>query len=640
MFRLKPVIIITSLLNAFVTTVPVAGTTAVVAFGIMLGAVPGFVAPLHAEDVDPLYLLKKKCKNRRGVRLLISPQVPVAGKPMRVLVVSEREVAGATLIGKGPGGLLELKALKRGGPPYFSFAVVEKPIPGRYRFALLDSEDTVVACGGGRVKRRHRPDEVTDYWPIKRAWSRTMENVYSAWVEMLFDSPEGTRPSWTPLHQVIRDPKRNILYNHLGYDEDGPNEKVAVVLKPDCADLPYFLRAYFSWKLRLPFGYRHCNRGSATQPTQCRELKTNVGMVTVETPSRKLAAKTFSQFLRRKVSYVHSASGRTAPDDEDSDLYPVKLDRNSLRPGTVYVDPFGHLLIISRWHDQTETKSGLLYAIDGHPDLSVGRKRFWRGAFMFKSDIRGGAGGFKAFRPLVRRDDQVVPLTNEEIHKSGNYGNYSTGQYKLGLQGFYDRMDSVINARPLSPTHAYRERMKALFELLQERIDSVAAGEKHMKENNYTVVDMPNGPRIFQTQGAWEDFSTPARDMRLLIAIEDVMHYPERVIKFPKRFALAEGQTPEQGKAAMEKLFTTFSAENTISYLNSEGAKVTLTMADVIARRKGLEVAYNPNDCVEIRWGGTEQEMKTCKRRANAEQRARMAKYRRWFASRTRPPIR
>jgi hypothetical protein len=597
-------------------------------------------APLHAEDVDPLYLLKRKCKNRRGVRVLTSPQIPVAGKSVRVLVVSEKKIPGSKLIGRGPDGLLELSAINRGGPPYFSFATIENPALGRYRFALLNGDDKVMACRGTRVRKRYRAPEVTDYWPIKRAWSRTMENFYSAWVEMLFDSPAGTRPSWTPLHKVIRDPKRNILYNHLGYNEDGPDEKKAVVLKPDCADLPFYMRAYFAWKMRLPFGYRHCDRGSARRPTKCRELKTNVGVVTVDTPSRKLAAKAFSKFLRRKVSYVHSASGRTAPDDEESDLYPVRLNRKSLRPGTVYVDPYGHLLIISRWHEQTETKSGLLYAVDGHPDLSVGRKRFWRGAFMFKSDIRGGAGGFKAFRPLVRRDEQIVPLTNDEIRKSGNYRNYSTRQYKLGLQGFYDRMDSVINARPLSPTHAYRERMKALYELLQERIDSVAAGEKYMKEKDYAVVDMPKGPRIFQTQGAWEDFSTPARDMRLLIAIEDVIRYPQRVIKFPKRFTLAEGETPEQGKAAMEKLFGEFSAKNTIDYVNSAGKSVTLTMADVIDRRKALEVAYNPNDCVEIRWGADETEMKSCKRRANAEQQLLMGKYRRWFATRIRPPIR
>jgi hypothetical protein len=54
---------------------------------------------------------------------------------------------------------------------------------------------------------------------------------------------------------------------------------------------------------------------------------------------------------------------------------------------------------------------------------------------------------------------------------------------------------------------------------------------------------------------------------------------------------------------------------------------------------KAMEVAYNPNDCVEIRWGAPEgsEEHATCKRRAPAEQRSRMLKYRVWFAERERP---
>jgi len=50
-------------------------------------------------------------------------------------------------------------------------------------------------------------------------------------------------------------------------------------------------------------------------------------------------------------------------------------------------------------------------------------------------------------------------------------------------------------------------------------------------------------------------------------------------------------------------------------------------------------VAYNPNDCAEIRWGAPEgsEERTTCKRRASKEQQTRMGKYRKWFAQRQRP---
>ena len=51
-------------------------------------------------------------------------------------------------------------------------------------------------------------------------------------------------------------------------------------------------------------------------------------------------------------------------------------------------------------------------------------------------------------------------------------------------------------------------------------------------------------------------------------------------------------------------------------------------------------MAYNPNDCVEIRWGAPEdsEEMESCDRHAPAEHRQRMQSYRNWFITRSRPP--
>ena len=42
-----------------------------------------------------------------------------------------------------------------------------------------------------------------------------------------------------------------------------------LVFRPDCADLPYFLRAYFAFKMGLPFGYSKCSRGGGGKPPQC-----------------------------------------------------------------------------------------------------------------------------------------------------------------------------------------------------------------------------------------------------------------------------------------------------------------------------------------------------------------------------------
>jgi hypothetical protein len=588
-------------------------------------------------------LFRARCRTAPGLGVLVSPERPVVGRTLRFLVVAERAHPDARVHLQGPAGSIDVTPLARGGPPWWWYVELATAAKGRYRLVLSDGKGKVLACRRVTAQpRRARffSSGTQDHWPIRQSWQRLYENIYAAWTELLFDVPAGTRVSWTPLHQVIRDPKRNVLYNFLGAEEDGPDSKTAVVLKPDCADLPYFLRAYFAWKLRLPFGYRQCDRGNSKRPARCGELKANEGKLAGDEWRKLRPAEAFSKYLRHHVSYVHSASGRTAPDDDESDLYPVKISRWSIRPGTVYVDPYGHLLIVARWHEQTATQSGLLYAVDGHPDLSVGRKRFWRGAFMFNADTQGGAGGFKAFRPLVRREGKVVALANDEIKRHAGYANYSAEQYKRGTQGFYDRMERVINPRPLSPTHAYGERLKALHELMQERVDSVKAGEDYLKKTAYKSIPMPVGPRIFETRGPWEDFSTPARDMRLLIAIHDVMQYPQRVIAFPKWFALRPGESAARAKVAMDALFASYTRSQGIVYTRSDGTSQTLTLAQIIERRRGLEVAYNPNDCIELRWGGDAAEMKSCRRRAPKEQRERMQRYRSWFTARNRPPIR
>jgi hypothetical protein len=62
----------------------------------------------------------------------------------------------------------------------------------------------------------------------------------------------------------------------------------------------------------------------------------------------------------------------------------------------------------------------------------------------------------------------------------------------------------------------------------------------------------------------------------------------------------------------------------------SDGSSLTLTFKDVVDRATALELGYNLNDCVELRWGAPEQsnEASTCKRHAPQAQRAKMTEYR------------
>jgi hypothetical protein len=326
-------------------------------------------------------------------------------------------------------------------------------------------------------------------------------------------------------------------------------------------------------------------------------------------------------------------------DDDNSDYYPVSLKQETLRPGTIYADPYGHLLVLVKRVSQTSDAAGVLLAVDGQPDGTIARKRFWRGNFLFAQDPALGGPGFKRFRPIMRGKGGLRRLANAEIEKNPGYGDFSRDQAALAIEDFYDRMDDVISPNPLDPDRAMREAVVALEEQVKARVTSVENGRKY-QDGGGAEVAMPDGASIFETTGAWEDFATPSRDLRLLIAIDVVRHFPDRVARRPERYAMPPGKSAADVKDALERSLSSDLEARKFTYTRSDGSAWTLTLKDVVGRIGALEMAYNVNDCVELRWGAADgsDEAKTCKRRAPEAQRGKMTEYRAWFNERRRPP--
>jgi hypothetical protein len=337
---------------------------------------------------------------------------------------------------------------------------------------------------------------------------------------------------------------------------------------------------------------------------------------------------------------VQSGSARTALDDDATDFYPLPLARDLLRPGVIYADPFGHTLLIVKWVAQTPAHGGLLLAVDAQPDNSVGRKRFWEGTFLFTSDTASAGPGFKAFRPIVREAaGRLRPLTNHALADDARFAPFSDEQARLYAEEFYAHMSALVDPQGLDPVRAYEETLDALVEQLQTRVGSVDNGERYMRAHPNPPVPMPQGAHIFETVGPWEDYATPSRDMRLIIAMNVLTGLPDRIVRHPELYLLG-GRPAEEARAEVEALHARRSRERTIDYSRSNGSPWTLTVADILARKEAFEMAYNPNDCVEIRWGATEgaDEYAPCRRHAPTEQLARMAAYRQWFREGRRPP--
>ena len=596
--------------------------------------------------------------------VLAAPIAPWKGVPLRVLVAAEQAFDGEFALIAPDGSVAAKSHERRGGPPYFWIAEVAAPAAGTWH-ATLVREAAPEACR--TVTReivvsvqkppgsRATPGSV---WPIHNTWNRATENLFSAWIEKLFDAPLDTEPSWKAWHEVLRDQSRNLLFNYLGAGEDN----VTINLRPDCADFAYFLRAYFAYKMGLPFGYSNCSRSGkcyqwfniehpgATRPPPPPDQKiasagsalaaSDEAAATASAAPAKHPGSTpsFGEYLRIVGDVVHSGSVRVSGNDDNTDFYTIPLTQQALRPGTVYADPYGHVMMLVRRVPQSSGSAGVLLAVDAEPDGTIARKRFWRGTFLFAHETALGSAGFKHFRPIERGENGALRrLTNAQIAKNSDYGDFSLEQSQLAVDDFYDRMDAVMSPEPLDPFNAMKEVITALEEQVNTRITSVENGRKY--QDGHGEVTMPDGPAIFATTGAWEDFSTPARDFRLLIAIDVVRGYPDRVARHPERYAMPSGKNVADVKAELQKVLAAELAARKFSYTRSDGSAWTLALKDVADRAGDLEMAYNPNDCVELRWGAPDssQEASTCRRHASLAQRAKMTNYRSWFRERHWP---
>jgi hypothetical protein len=338
---------------------------------------------------------------------------------------------------------------------------------------------------------------------------------------------------------------------------------------------------------------------------------------------------------------VHSGTARTALDNENSDYYPVSLERGGLRPGTVYADPYGHTLILISWIPQTKDHPGRLLSVDAQPDNTIAIKRYWKGNFLFNTSEVVGEPGFKAFRPISFENGKLNLMPNEVLNASAGFAPFSLKQRKMESEVFYHTMDRIINPEPLDPEVAMVDLIQALHEQLMVRVKSVANGEAYLKSHPGTVIPMPsNANGIFQAGGQWEDFSTPNRDLRLLIAMDAVRGFPGRVASSPEDFNISRSNSPEDIKNKLQSLLDKKVSELTISYTRSDGSSQELTVAEILKRTDAFEMAYNPNDGIEIRWGAPENsaERATCHRQAPSNQQKTMQSVRKWFNKRLHPP--
>src|SRR4029453_651174 len=107
-------------------------------------------------------------------------------------------------------------------------------------------------------------------------------------------------------------------------------------------------------------------------------------------------------------------------------------------------------------------------------------------------------------------------------------------------------MDRIITPNVRDPFVTQEEMVRALSEAAKVRVTSVNNAEAYFAEPPDAVVPMPEGSEIFDATGPWEDFSTPSRDLRLLIAMDVVNKFDDKVARQPDAFGTSPGKPLEE----------------------------------------------------------------------------------------------
>lgn len=158
------------------------------------------------------------------------------------------------------------------------------------------------------------------------------------------------------------------------------------------------------------------------------------------------------------------------------------------------------------------------------------------------------------------------------------------------------------------PVNELRESLKALCEDMKDRkaaVDDAIKTDIHKKAHPERLPE-----NIYGTEGEWESFSTPSRDARLKAAILSIN---ENIKTFFNKYKAGDKVIVYQGNDLFSDLKKVYAEESklcTISYTNSRGSEVQLNMEQIIDRAYAL--SFDPYHCVELRWGGSGNELSSC----------------------------
>ncbi len=469
----------------------------------------------------------------------------------------------------------------------------------------------VLDAGAGEVAPA-RPASPWHWRVLRTAWTDEDEQAYEAFVQRIGES------KCRRVHECLADAQSNPLYR--------ASNPPGMLFTSDCADLPYMLRAYFAWKKGLPFSY-----SAAVSPLGHSDDIRYAQAGNRVSQRRDLTGPVIDarRAIPRLVHAISSAHYRIAPAYTGTrlpDHYPVKISRESVKPGTIIYDPDGHLAVVYK-----VTKEGRIHFIDAHPDNSLTRGVYGRA---FRRDRPAVGAGFKRWRPqtlvgatalpdgsyqggriMLAADKDLADWSDEQFFGTEPNPANAWENAKFVHDGQALDYYEFVRLRLAEPNFKYdpldetRFMLRTICADIGHRVDAVNVAVKariHLKPQPARLPD-----NIYGTTGDWETYSTPSRDARLRSSFKDLRDEVARFLDMAATGSTRLNYTGDDIRRDLREVYLQETSACTFAYTRSNGAQRQLSLAEL--QRRLFRLSFDPHHCVERRWGADDaEEVSSC----------------------------
>ena len=480
-------------------------------------------------------------------------------------------------------------------------------------------------------------------WQIKnKTWNKSFEKSYEEFIASLGRAKQAGVCHTTSA--CIKSPVANPQFYNLN-----PAELMDVFA--DCADLPYVLRAYFSWMNDLPFSYPVNLTPAPIKTAETEMLLAQLNDLNKELEKagmfKKQSIKRQIKELRKKIygdkdtdirynsfgnsivakrfikngdninevlvgvsNSISTASFRTdasndATDKTFRDTYPLAITKAAIKPGTVLYDPNGHVAVVYE-----VTKNGKVHLIDAHPDNSLTAITY--GEKFSQTNVEIG-GGFSNWRPFSVEDGTVTATSNRELadYSLEQFERKKPFEFNSVQMSFHEYVRNKLSQGALIyyPVMELQELLAEICHDVKEREMAVNASLAAGLQNQNHPPVLPSN--IYGTDGDWESYSSPSRDARLKASVREGRQLMRKIIQGHKDGDKNVSYDGLDLEGDLQRAYEMAVNKCRIEVKKTSGGTHVLTL-DIILNNI-FKLSFDPYHCVELRWGMSDPEsLKSC----------------------------